>query len=586
MVGFNSGTIALLVGVLIHCTDASLESNTKGSPQLLSDMTNSIVCQGYGRTDKCKVQLDVPFQCVSDGKSTCPVVFYLHGAGGSIDGFKMNSDVHAHGFIGVYPQGEDGWNTGPKNSNKCTYTEFECTTDPDEGQFIASIISEVQSLGGNGSIYVIGNSNGAALAHRLAVNAGTQLPVKGIVTVVTQLLASPDRSGPGTLNYNTPDALGGVGPNISVLNVMGTADGLIPYDGGSSGVFGGNDNFQLMPALDSMKVWASHNKCSSTYIRENVITDNSAGGDGSGEFYQWENCSGGTIVEHYAINGAGHSAGSSTVDGIAINYDISANFIKRCETRESTPTGSPKPTVSPAPPTPSAPTIGCSDDQEWVGKFSIDHNCEYVGMIPDNRCGWENSEGITAFEACKLSCNNCEDTAEPKPTPSPVPPTPNPPTPPTPTDIPTSSPTSTPTSSPTSIPTFTPTSSPTSTPTSSPTSIPTFTPNFTPKTCRNDPTFIVQKNKKRTCAWIMLMSNRRKKFCKKGKVRASCPISCGFCCGDNGVKFIIPTGEKKGCKWLGKGNRNRIKKYCTKNRVKTGCAETCGTCVNALSIFH
>eukprot|EP00555_Chaetoceros_dichaeta_P015427 CAMPEP_0198275892 /NCGR_PEP_ID=MMETSP1447-20131203/65019_1 /TAXON_ID=420782 /ORGANISM="Chaetoceros dichaeta, Strain CCMP1751" /LENGTH=572 /DNA_ID=CAMNT_0043970799 /DNA_START=83 /DNA_END=1801 /DNA_ORIENTATION=+ len=428
MVVFTSGAVALLVGVLINYADAALVSNSKGSPQVLSD--SSGVCTGYGRTSECEVQLDVPSQCVSNGQSTCPVVFYLHGAGGSITGFKNGSDVHTYDFIGVYPKGENGWNTGPKDTNQCEYTEFECTTDPDEGDFIASIISEVRSLGANGGIYVIGNSNGAALAHRLAVNAGEQLPVKGIVTTVTQLLASPERSGPGTLNYNNHGATGGTGLKVSVLNIMGTGDNLIPYAGGSSGVFGGNDNFQLMPALESMADWASHNGCSSVYSSETVNTDNKAGGDGSGEFYQWENCGGGTIVEHYAINGAGHSAGNTEVDGVAITYDISADFIKRCEDTESPPTVSPKP-QSPVPPTPVPPTkapvtptkapsiVGCFDDPNWVGKFNDLHDCDFVGEMPEARCGWENSDGELASEACKLSCDNCGSP----PTVSPVPPT-------------------------------------------------------------------------------------------------------------------------------------------------------------------
>lgn len=91
---------------------------------------------------------------------------------------------------------------GPKDGNQCTWDDYACTSDPDEGAFIAMIIAELRNLGANGNIYLIGNSNGAALSHKLASNAGDDLPIKGIVTKVTQLLASPPRSGPGELNYN------------------------------------------------------------------------------------------------------------------------------------------------------------------------------------------------------------------------------------------------------------------------------------------------------------------------------------------------------------------------------------------------
>jgi len=425
MIMKKSGPAVLLFSFLVKYVDAALVSNSEGSPQVLSDMPNSNACKGPGRTGECTVELDVPSDCVSGGQSMCPVVFYLHGAGGKIAGFKRSSEVHAHGFVGVYPQGENGWNTGPKDTNNCDYTDYDCTTDPNEGDFIATIISEVQTLGANGSVYLIGNSNGAALAHSIAVNAGTQLPVKGIVTKVTQLLASPDRTGPGSLNYNYPAALSTPGPKVSVLNVMGTDDGLIPYTGGSSAVFGGNKNFQLMSALDSMKVWASHNGCSLTPISKDVETDTRAGGDGTGVFYQWENCSGGTIVEHYAINGGNHGSGGSSVDGIAIDYAISADFIKRCEDSEASPTVSPKPSPPPVqtnPPTtkvPSPPSVECSDDPDWAGKNNDNHDCDFVAERPENRCSWVNKEGISANEACKLSCDNCGDDETPPPSKSP-----------------------------------------------------------------------------------------------------------------------------------------------------------------------
>lgn len=429
---FRLKPIVLLLSVLTKASVA-LESNNEGSPQVLSDMSSSNACEGQGRTDECTIELDVPSDCVMNGESTCPIVFYLHGAGGRIDGFKRSSEVHKHGFIGVYPQGENGWNTGPKDSNDCEYTEYDCETDPNETEFIATIISEVKELGANGSVYLAGNSNGAALAHFAAVNAGTELPIKGIITTVTQLLASPDRQGPGPLNYVNPAARSNQGPKVSVLNLMGTKDGLIPYEGGSSPVFGGEEAFQLMSALDSMNVWASHNGCSTEPKVKEVNTDTQAGGDGTGVFYSWENCGSGTIVEHYAINGGNHGAGGSTVDDVKFNYDITADFIGRCEDSDPSPTVSPKPTPMPRPtkapvtraPVPTKPDE-CVDDPDWRGKASDLHDCDFVGKKPQWRCNWVSSDGVPAERACRVSCDNCEDDGE-EPTSSPsAPPSPAP----------------------------------------------------------------------------------------------------------------------------------------------------------------
>eukprot|EP00978_Attheya_sp_CCMP212_P049568 scaffold683521_cov67-Attheya_sp.AAC.1 len=96
-----------------HLLVSALSSNEKNSPQDISHLCTNAA----GRTSKrCKVELDVPSACVSGGsqQSECPVVFFIHGAGGNINILPAKSDVHAAGVIGVYPQGEDGWNTGPE----------------------------------------------------------------------------------------------------------------------------------------------------------------------------------------------------------------------------------------------------------------------------------------------------------------------------------------------------------------------------------------------------------------------------------------------------------------------------------------
>lgn len=137
---------------------AALQANLPQQPQSLTDT----ICAGRPRSS-CEIELDVPAACATDGTGddpSCPIVFFLHGSGGTNDGFSRNSGVHDADMIGVYPQGEGGWNTGPKNSNNCHWSDFGCTTDPDEGDFIAHIIAEIRSMGGTGNIYAKGNSNG------------------------------------------------------------------------------------------------------------------------------------------------------------------------------------------------------------------------------------------------------------------------------------------------------------------------------------------------------------------------------------------------------------------------------------------
>ncbi len=115
------------------------------------------------------------------------------------------------------------------------------------------------------------------MAHRLASNGGTQLPIKGIIVSVTQLLASPERSGPGSLNYNQPSSSRGT-PPVSILSIMKTADGLIPYEGGTSVVFNGAEEFELMGSIESMLTWAQHNGCDGAFQTSEHTTDT---GDGT-----------------------------------------------------------------------------------------------------------------------------------------------------------------------------------------------------------------------------------------------------------------------------------------------------------------
>ncbi len=473
---YNDSTILGFLSMSIAVASA-LQSNAPENPQSLT----STICDSRsdGRSF-CDVELDVPASCVDNlGESSCPIVFFFHGSGGNNAGFKRQSGVHDEGFIGVYPQGEKGWNTGPKNSNNCHWTDFECTTDPDEGDYIASIISEIKSQGGTGNVYAIGNSNGAALAHRLAANAGTDLPIKGIVAKVTQLLASPERSGPGVLNYNQPST----GPKVSILSVMGTADGLIPYEGGSSGVFGGDDSFQLMSALESMNVWATHNGCSGAN-NPTSTTHSTDMGTGVATKYDYRGCVEGTIVEHFEITGGEHNAGSVTVDSEKVDYVIAFDFIRRVENViPSAPTAQTSPVAAPVV---SPTSIFCTNDPNWAGKMNAAHTCDFVADNPHNRCSFENAEGIKAEVACREVCNpEC-----------------------------TAAPVASPIAAPVAAPVISPVVAPTST------------------SCTDDPNWSGKMNTAHTCDFVAENPNNRCFFENSEGVKAedACPEACNIEC--------------------------------------------------------
>jgi len=500
----SCGVLAIL-SLMIKESSALLQSNGKGSPSMLSDTTD-VCSSNQGRTaSRCEVELDVPASCVDeDGTSSCPVVFFLHGGGGGNDGFKRSSDVHENDVIGVYPQGESGWNTGPKNSNECDPDDFDCSSDPDEGAFVASIISTLRDMGANGNIYAIGSSNGGALANRLGSNAGNSIPIKGFVALVTQLLTSPERNGPGVLNYNQPQ---GSTP-VSVLNVMGTGDGLIPYGGGSSGVFAGDTSFQLYPAIQSMEIWSDYNGCDTgNPIEESVTTSQ---GDGTGTFYRYPNCSNGAIVEHYAIDGGAHNAGGSSFNDISAR-DIQYDFIRRCEgAAPPEPTTAPEPTApTPPMPSPTLPPQDCVDDLNWHGKFNTIHTCDFVASNPSRRCNFESTDGIPASTACKVACDTCDNT----PTSPPVtPPTgPNPTLPPVPAPTPPTGP------------------NPTLPPVPAPTPPPVILDDDS--LCEDDAAWHGKFSENHDCNWISTNTDGRCGFVNTEDIPANvaCPVTCGTC---------------------------------------------------------
>ena len=109
-----------------HAVGATLVANPVGEPQDFINATRVNVCAH--RSQKCNVLLDVPSVCAGS-TSTCPVIFCLHGHGGG-NGFAKkwcSPSVHTHGFVGVYPHGDDcggkpGWNDGM--GVRCKYDDF------------------------------------------------------------------------------------------------------------------------------------------------------------------------------------------------------------------------------------------------------------------------------------------------------------------------------------------------------------------------------------------------------------------------------------------------------------------------------
>ena len=88
-----------------------------------------------------------------------------------------------------------GWNTGfqPGVGLDCRSVPGACKDNPDDMAFIQGIVQRLRQLGVRGRTYAVGDSNGAALCHKLAVNG--QMGFSGIIAHSSQMLSAPLNSG-------------------------------------------------------------------------------------------------------------------------------------------------------------------------------------------------------------------------------------------------------------------------------------------------------------------------------------------------------------------------------------------------------
>ena len=204
-----------------------------------------------------------------DPIKTYPVVLAFHGNGGQNNNWfsKLSQFVEAGEFIGVYPQGHlNSWNLGAEASNA------------NEIYFLDEIIIKLESYSfyDPSKVYGIGISNGSALINKLAIETSY---FSAIAALASQLII-------GTI----PD--GSTSP-VSVYQMCGTNDNIIPYNGGIS-VVGHN----FLSASESAETWANSFNCSTSPVSEML---------GEDEILIYTDCESGKEVRLHSVNNAGHN---------------------------------------------------------------------------------------------------------------------------------------------------------------------------------------------------------------------------------------------------------------------------------------
>lgn len=217
-----------------------------------------------------------------------PLMINLHGFGGTAESQLQWADMRdladRDGTIVVYPQGTelDGsshWNSSlPSEDNK---------SDAEDFGFIEVLIDTVAASYDvdQGRVYVVGYSNGGMMSFGLACFRSDR--VAGVGSVSGAML--DDAASACEITHPT-----------SVITLHGTADSVLPYDGGEG----------MMSAEEVVQSWVERNEAS-----EEAATGEDSSGGATIQHRAHEDGLGGAAVHHYRYVGGGHVWFEETYEG-------------------------------------------------------------------------------------------------------------------------------------------------------------------------------------------------------------------------------------------------------------------------------
>lgn len=174
-----------------------------------------------------------------------PAVLVYHGHGGSaqkmIDGTGMNAVADRHKFLAVYPEGvRSSWNDGRPGVTPANRQGV------DDVAFTSALIDELIDKHGADPerIFLAGASNGGMMTQRLACDLAGK--VAGVATVIGQLSV-----------YSKPSC----SPSrpVPMLLINGTADPVVPYNGGEIATQGPNS--AVLSTQATIGFWRERNGC-------------------------------------------------------------------------------------------------------------------------------------------------------------------------------------------------------------------------------------------------------------------------------------------------------------------------------------
>ncbi len=237
------------------------------------------------------------------------LVLVLHGGGGegaeaTADGSKPLSvfrDIaDREGFVVVYPEGSPSADAQERSGWVDCRADSDVRSGADDVGFLATLIERVGAEYGLGSdrVFMAGSSNGAMMSQAFALYHPDL--VAAVASSAGNLAADPF---PGVCT-DGPDR------PVPILLSHGTADVLMPFDGGCVADIGGTcRRGRVISADATVERWLQINGLTGVPpVSRNVEVDPGDSGSGTEFVYDGE-----TPVHWWRFDGAGHAAPSTRV---------------------------------------------------------------------------------------------------------------------------------------------------------------------------------------------------------------------------------------------------------------------------------
>ena len=273
---------------------------------------------GVGGSDhRCRVpgfrdrEVRVHLPDAYDEASDWPLVMVLHGGGSNNEGADamtcpegelgdpacMSAVGTDRGYLVAFPQGTSRlgeirtWNAGGGTDGWQCVSGKACADEVDELAYFDALLDELQDsvTVDPDRVFAAGHSNGAAMSHRLACQRADRF-------AAIAPNAAPNQ-------FSTTEACEPSRP-VAVLQMHGTDDDCMPYEGGENGCVPTEDGVSL-GIEQSNADWAARNGCEAIPAEE-ALPDEAD--DGTTTVRQsWPGCADGGEVEHLRIEGGGHA---------------------------------------------------------------------------------------------------------------------------------------------------------------------------------------------------------------------------------------------------------------------------------------